>query len=914
MKTRYRVAIFCGMVLLGLIHAMIAPRAVQAADNAASPTISSPPAISGFWPGSGPVGTFVFVFGTNFLPGQTSVAVNAIPAPLVHVLDANLLIFMLPPGVTSGLIEVTTPYGSALSATNFGVPLTGLQITGVSPLQTEVGSMVFVFGNGFAGYGTKVSVNGVSTGVVQVIDTSMLIFMVPDGATTGYITVTTPSGSIISKQVLVVGHQLSINSTSQNTAAASAPVTQQPLSALWPYQVLAANDLGMHCTDLDFQIFSILPPFNVVHAQVVRKGNILSKPQLLNDSLIEVMYSAAGNPVDPALQRLPTTPVFKTNFWEINPATGNSLGFDAYDPLYPTGVLGLFPLLPDMGLPVPDLFELYLGGGTLRAGQQTMPGITVPFLANQRQRFDRFDADLPFFTRFPFGYVVSGANWFAADGIPIMPVDDSGRENAYPLMRVQALDKTGALTGQAGTVLDSTDVVLPVASEADCHTCHADPADGGNGAATVYASVKFPTITARYAPGPERLGNAAKINILRLHDAKHGAAYTSSIDGQATPCTAATNPGDPDCLANRTPLQCSWCHYTPALDLAHLGPIDEPQHGVNGRQQTRHISMSRAMHYHHGSLPPFNGAALFPEMPPPNDPSRLDPVTRKPVVNAFVQDVLDKTCYQCHPGKRTACLRGAMFAGGMVCQDCHGGMREVGDDFTANLASMPFPAGADLTKRVPWASEPRCQSCHTGDAVSNLTADADTLEAVDGIRLLQAFRSGDSSAQPIIATNKRFAENQNLYRLSTGHGGVACQNCHGSTHAIWPVKAPIGSPSGAIANDNLAAIQLQGHDGKIQECSVCHERDANGFLTMPLGLNGPHGMHPVNDPAWTRVHKNYRGTNSANCKACHGNNLLGTVLSTAAAERLFYNKNGDVITFRKGHQFGCGDCHRVPSP
>ncbi|EGW54052.1 hypothetical protein TevJSym_ar00670 [endosymbiont of Tevnia jerichonana (vent Tica)] len=36
--------------------------------------------------------------------------------------------------------------------------------------------------------------------------------------------------------------------------------------------VISANDLGMHCADLDYQVFSILPPFNVVHAQVVKKG------------------------------------------------------------------------------------------------------------------------------------------------------------------------------------------------------------------------------------------------------------------------------------------------------------------------------------------------------------------------------------------------------------------------------------------------------------------------------------------------------------------------------------------------------------------------------------------------------------------------------------------------------------------
>ena len=38
--------------------------------------------------------------------------------------------------------------------------------------------------------------------------------------------------------------------------------------------VLAFNDLGMHCLDREFSIFSILPPFNVVNAQViVQDGN-----------------------------------------------------------------------------------------------------------------------------------------------------------------------------------------------------------------------------------------------------------------------------------------------------------------------------------------------------------------------------------------------------------------------------------------------------------------------------------------------------------------------------------------------------------------------------------------------------------------------------------------------------------------
>ena len=39
------------------------------------------------------------------------------------------------------------------------------------------------------------------------------------------------------------------------------------------YEVLAWNDLGMHCYDKDFSTFSILPPYNTVWAQVIEKGS-----------------------------------------------------------------------------------------------------------------------------------------------------------------------------------------------------------------------------------------------------------------------------------------------------------------------------------------------------------------------------------------------------------------------------------------------------------------------------------------------------------------------------------------------------------------------------------------------------------------------------------------------------------------
>ncbi|RME99177.1 MAG: hypothetical protein D6768_15640 [Chloroflexi bacterium] len=126
-------------------------------------------------------------------------------------------------------------------------------------------------------------------------------------------------------------------------------------------------------------------------------------------------------------------------------------------------------------------------------------------------------------------------------------------------------------------------------------------------------------------------------------------------------------------------------------------------------------------------------------------------------------------CYQCHPGPQTKCLRGTMAAEGMQCQDCHG-----------NISDVANPA------RNPWLDEPQCGDCH-----------------------------GDAHAE----------DPGKLYRFSTGHGGVYCQACHGSQHAVYPTNQP---------NDNIQSMMLQGKAGTIKECEVCHTGGA------PSG-KGPHG-------------------------------------------------------------------------
>jgi len=123
----------------------------------------------------------------------------------------------------------------------------------------------------------------------------------------------------------------SINSTSQNNPSRpSIMVSEQPRQGLAGYQIVAANDLGMHCADLDHRIASILPPFNVLHAQLLRKG---SASKILGPTDVEIVYSAASNQNDPALSRAVPSAIYKTNFWDLNPRNaGHSVAFDAYKP------------------------------------------------------------------------------------------------------------------------------------------------------------------------------------------------------------------------------------------------------------------------------------------------------------------------------------------------------------------------------------------------------------------------------------------------------------------------------------------------------------------------------------------------------------------------------------------------------
>jgi RNA polymerase sigma factor (sigma-70 family) len=167
-------------------------------------TVTGPaaPTIDGPTPSNGPVGTTVQVIGHNFT-GATAVKFNGVAASFSITSDSQITA-QVPSGATSGPISVTTPNGTASSSRTFTVTGTVPEINGFTPGSGTAGASVGISGLHFTG-ATSVTFNGVPATFVVNSDTSIGA-VVPSGATSGTITVTTPSGTATSSGSFTVTH------------------------------------------------------------------------------------------------------------------------------------------------------------------------------------------------------------------------------------------------------------------------------------------------------------------------------------------------------------------------------------------------------------------------------------------------------------------------------------------------------------------------------------------------------------------------------------------------------------------------------------------------------------------------------------------------------------------------------------
>ncbi len=160
--------------------------------------------------------------------------------------------------------------------------------------------------------------------------------------------------------------------------------------------VFAWNDLGMHCLNPTYDTAVILPPYNTVWAQVVRRGN---PPEILTNG-ITVEYRMVNNSTS---QKSATSPVASDfrQFW--------------------TYALDLFgvDLVPDTGLNLKD--------PTVHNG---LAGTMLP-------KGDHFEVD----------------------GIPVTPLDDALAWDPYQVVEVTVKDATGAVLAQTRATVPTSDEI-----------------------------------------------------------------------------------------------------------------------------------------------------------------------------------------------------------------------------------------------------------------------------------------------------------------------------------------------------------------------------------------------------------------------------------------------------------------------
>jgi len=170
----------------------------------------------------------------------------------------------------------------------------------------------------------------------------------------------------------------------------------------------------MHCMDADYSVFSLLPPYNTIHAQLIDPQGLLVR----DPAGITVTYEGIADP-DGSIN---TTSVGKTNFWDhVQALFGKSLA-------------------PNVGL-----------------ADKSMPGA-----ANQPQAMT-FDP---------------AAGWFIAEGIPITPYDNAQQKNTYPLMHLVARDANAQVLATTDIVLPVSDEMSCAACHASGASLAARPLDG----------------------------------------------------------------------------------------------------------------------------------------------------------------------------------------------------------------------------------------------------------------------------------------------------------------------------------------------------------------------------------------------------------------------------------------------------
>ena len=328
------------------------------------------------------------------------------------------------------------------------------------------------------------------------------------------------------------------------------------------YIVFAWNDLGMHCLNPTYDELVILPPFNTVNVQVIKRGN---PPQVITSG-ISVEYSIINNS-------------------------------SSYDKRQYGGFWDYYS----------DLFE-----GPVPSNDIGMTGTAL------------------------YGTMIAKSDYFTAEGIPVVPVDDDGVWDPYQEIEITVLDASG-------NIIATTHATIPTSDEINCAKCH-----------------------------DEESGSAFH-DILEEHDEENSTS-----------------------LLSQQPVLCAGCHGSPALGTSGTGISGKYlSQAIHGAHANRDASCSDC---HPGAVTQCNRSIRHMESNSDNDcitcHGNLYEIAES-IENGRTPWVNEPACSDCHTNVAevqtgSGLYRNSHGHGDLYCTACHGSphamypSRETKDNYQPN--------------------------------------------------------------------------------------------------------------------------------------------------------------------------------------------------------------------------------------
>jgi hypothetical protein len=378
-------------------------------------------------------------------------------------------------------------------------------------------------------------------------------------------------------------------------------------------------------------------------------------------------------------------------------------------------------------------------------------------------------------------------NTWLAEGIPLTNYADAAAApyptNYFPMMRLVAKNP-------GGTVLATTDIVLPISDEMTCSVCHGS-STGTSAARPSGGWVNNPN-----------MARDVKLNILRKHDDR----FRTATLFQAASAARGYSAAGLEAQSAIRPFLCASCHGSNALSLAGYPGVPP---------------LTASMHGLHATV--------------------TDPATGQTMESGTTRD----TCSNCHPGPKTQCLRGAMAtlktstgANAVECQSCHGPMTALAVPTRQGWLNEPgcqsCHTGTATSNSGQIVYTSVFSSGTTVRAAANQTfaTNADTPAA--GLSLYR-FSKGHGGLQCEACHGSTHAEsptpivNDNVQNVTLqGHAGTLaeCASCHGlvpntvtgGPHGLHPIGTSwVGSHQNAA-------------EGRQATCQPCHGTDYRGTI------------------------------------------------------------------------------------